>query len=94
MSQKPCTYDDNSISSLLQRLRPYDITKGEMIMILNLRPTNPVALNTVIEDMEDRFDQAAQEDIAAGIAEVLGQFPEEDAAEEGDDAMDTTESAR
>lgn len=94
LSQKPCTYDDNSISSLLQRLRPYDITKGEMIMILNLRPTNPVALNTVIEDMEDRFDQAAQEDIAAGIAEVLGQFPEEDAAEEGDDAMDTTESAR
>jgi hypothetical protein len=94
LSQKPCTYDDDSISKLLQRLRAYEITKGEMIMILNLRPTNPVALNTVIEDMEDRFDQAAQEDIALGIGEVLGQFPEDDGAEEGDDVMDTTEPAR
>lgn len=61
-----------------------------MIMILNLRPTNPVALNTVIEDMEDRFGQEQQEDISAGIAEVLGQFPEEAVEEEGD-VMETTE---
>ncbi|KAI1867139.1 uncharacterized protein JN550_007191 [Neoarthrinium moseri] len=94
LSQEPCTYNEQSISRLLERLRPYEITKGEMIMIVNLRPTNPVALNTVIEDMEDRFDQSQQEDISAGIAEVLGEFPEEDEEPEGNqgDVMETTEA--
>jgi hypothetical protein len=92
LSQKPSTYDDLSITRLLERLRPYDITKGEMIMILNLRPTNPVALNTVIEDMEVRFGPDQQEDISAGITEVLGQFPEEEGAEDDQgDVMDSTE---
>jgi hypothetical protein len=92
LSQKPSTYDEQSISRLLERLGPYEITKGEMIMILNLRPTNPVALNTVIEDMEVRFGQEQQEDISAGITEVLGQFPEEEGAEEEQgDVMETTE---
>ncbi|KAH6656838.1 RNA polymerase Rpb4-domain-containing protein [Truncatella angustata] len=89
LSQKPSTYDEQSITKLLEKLRPYDITKGEMIMILNVRPTNPVALNTVIEDMEVRFGETEQENISAGIAEVLGQFPEDEAAEE--DVMETTE---
>ncbi|KAK6084193.1 RNA polymerase III subunit C17 [Seiridium cupressi] len=92
LSQKPSPYDEQSISRLLERLRSYEITKGEMIMILNLRPTNPVALNTVIEDMEVRFGQEQQEDISAGIAEVLGQFPEEEGTEEDQgDVMETTE---
>ncbi|KAK6081355.1 RNA polymerase III subunit C17 [Seiridium cupressi] len=92
LSQKPSPYDEQSISRLLERLRSYEITKGEMIMILNLRPTNPVALNTVIEDMEARFGQEQQEDISAGIAEVLGQFPEEEGTEEDQgDVMETTE---
>lgn len=63
-----------------------------MIMMLNLRPTNPVALNTVIEDMEVRFHQDQQEDISAGIAEVLGQFPEEEDGAAEEDIMETTEA--
>lgn len=64
-----------------------------MIMILNMRPTNPVALNTVIEDMEVRFGPEQQEDISAGIADVLGQFPEEEGGADEDqrDVMETTE---
>ena len=42
-------------------------------MILNLRPTKPENLNTIVEEMEDRFDEAAQLDIVNAIAEVLGQ---------------------
>ncbi|KAK6189233.1 ribose-phosphate pyrophosphokinase [Pestalotiopsis sp. IQ-011] len=93
LSQKPSAYDETSISRLLERLRPHEITKGEMIMILNMRPTNPVALNTVIEDMEVRFGPEQQEDISAGIAEVLGQFSEEEggAVEDQQDSMETTE---
>jgi hypothetical protein len=85
------TYDANSIPKLLARLRKYDITKGEMIMIINLRPTDPPMLNTIIESMGDRFDEEEQLDIVAGIAEVLGQFeveedPEEMEGEEMDEA--------
>ena len=57
-------------------------------MILNLRPTNVPTLNAVLEDMEDRFTPEQQEDIVAGISEVLGAF--EPPPEEGG-AMETTE---
>jgi hypothetical protein len=96
LSQKPLTYDSKSINKLLERLRDYDLTKGEVIMILNLRPTTVETLNTVIEDMEVRFDGDQQTDIVTGIIEVLGQFELEPSAEETEpgNVMDTTETGR
>jgi hypothetical protein len=41
-------------------------------MIMNLRPTKPENLNTIIEEMEGRFDDDQQMAIVAAIAEVLG----------------------
>lgn len=42
-------------------------------MILNLRPTKPENLNTIIEEMEYRFPKEEDQDrIVALIAEVLG----------------------
>jgi hypothetical protein len=41
-------------------------------MILNLRPTKPESLNTIVEEMEDRFPDEQQNEIVAVIAEVLG----------------------
>ncbi|KAI2632103.1 HRDC-like protein [Hypoxylon sp. NC1633] len=77
LSQKPPPYDTSVIPVLIRRLRPYQITKGELIMLLNIRPANIPVLNTVIEDMEDRFNNDQQEEILGIIAELLGQFPEE-----------------
>lgn len=91
LSQKPLPYDPASIPVLLQRLRPYKITKGECIMVINLRPTGSEALNTVLEDMEARFSEQQQEEIINIVIEVLGQFPPP--AEDGD-AMETTEDGR
>ncbi|KAK7949116.1 uncharacterized protein PG986_010002 [Apiospora aurea] len=90
LSQEPPTYDDESIAKLLKRLRPYEIQKGEMVMIMNLRPVNIPMLNAVLEDMEERFTAEEQEDIVAGVEEVLGKFPPK-AQEEGD-VMQTTEN--
>lgn len=77
---------------LLERLRPYDLSKGEVVMILNLRPANVVALNVIVEDMADRFDEAQQEELVTIITDVLGAFePAEEALQEngeGDVAMD------
>lgn len=53
-------------------------------MIVNLRPASVAALNTVIEDMTDRFDEEQQEAIVTAIAEVLGTFPEVAEAEDGE----------
>ena len=42
-------------------------------MIMNLRPTKPENLNTIIEEMEDRFpDDEQQQKIVDIIGEVLG----------------------
>lgn len=92
LSQKPLPYDVAAIPELLKKLKAYNISKGECIMIVNLRPTGTVVLNAVLEDMEGRFTEQQQEEIVNIITEVLGAFPEEEkAAEEGDeDTMETT----
>ncbi|RYP82113.1 hypothetical protein DL770_005677 [Monosporascus sp. CRB-9-2] len=89
--EKPPPFDAAAIPALLQRLRVYQISKGEFIMIFNMRPTNIPTLNAVIEDMEERFTQDEQEDIVNGIAEVLGSFPPPPEEDGEGDAMQTTE---
>lgn len=83
LSQDPITYRQDSIGELLKKLRPYELAKGELVMILNLRPASVAALNTIIEDMTDRFNDVKQEEIVNIIAEVLGSFPQEAGQEEG-----------
>ena len=62
--------------TLMQRLKPYDLTKGELLMVLNLRPSDLGFLDCVIEECDERFTGEQQVEILAVIAEVLGQ-PEE-----------------
>lgn len=57
-----------------------------MIMIFNLRPSSIAALNTIIEDMEDRFDEERQGEIVAIIADVLGKFPQDHSPEQDEKA--------
>ncbi|KAH6604883.1 hypothetical protein Trco_006590 [Trichoderma cornu-damae] len=92
LSQKPSAYDPGCISRLLERLSPYELSKGEVVMILNLRPASVAALNTIIEEMGERFSDEQQEEMVTIVLEVLGQFKEsgpnangnaDDAAEAG-----------
>jgi hypothetical protein len=41
-------------------------------MIMNLRPAKPENLNTIIEEMEGRFDDDQQMAIVDAITDVLG----------------------
>lgn len=81
LSQRPITYDATTIGHLVERLRDYDLTKGETIMIINLRPDNPAVLAACVEDAESRFDEEKQQEILAIIEEVLGPLPVKEAAE-------------
>lgn len=87
LSQEPLPYTEGCISRLLERLRPYNLAKGEVVMIINLRPASVAALNTVVEEMSERFNEEQQEAMVNIIAEILGQFPaaEEGAEEDGAD---------
>lgn len=77
LSQKPLPFDTTALPTMMKKLRPYQISKGELIMIFNIRPTSTAALNVVLENMEDRFSPETQEEILGVITEVLGQFPQE-----------------
>ncbi|KAK2607753.1 hypothetical protein N8I77_006405 [Diaporthe amygdali] len=79
LSQKPITYDASSIGRLVDKLRDYDLTKGETIMIINLRPDNPAVLAACVEDAESRFDEDKQQAMLAIIEEVLGPLPVKEA---------------
>jgi hypothetical protein len=73
LGSKPFPYNERTIKTLLERLRPWDFTKAEVLMILNLRPTKPENLNTIVEEMEERFpEDELQNEIVGVIAEVLG----------------------
>jgi hypothetical protein len=73
LGSKPFPYNERTIKTLLERLRPWDFTKAEVLMILNLRPTKPENLNTIVEEMEERFPgDELQNEIVGVIAEVLG----------------------
>lgn len=92
MSQETITYTPDCIARLLERLRPYELSKGEVVMVLNLRPTSIAALNSVIEDMTDRLEEDQQLDVLAAVAEILGEF-DPPAPKKTDDDVDMNDAA-
>ena len=61
-------------------------------MILNLRPASVAALNTILEDMSDRYTEDEQEQMVSIISEVLGRF-EEPAEAQGEEDVAMEEAA-
>ncbi|KAI9790546.1 MAG: hypothetical protein M1816_005053 [Peltula sp. TS41687] len=68
----PSRYTKDTIRDLFNALRPYNLTKAELLMILNLRPQNVGVLDTIIEEMDDRFKHGEEEEILRLIGDVLG----------------------
>jgi len=75
LAQQPSRYTPESIAELLARLRPYDLAKGEVIMLFNIRPQTIAQLSIILEDMSSRFPQDQQESILEIVTEVLGHYP-------------------
>jgi hypothetical protein len=84
LSQKPLTYTPGGIAQIIKRFAPYELSKGEVVMILNLRPASIAALNTIIEDMPERYSDEQQEEMVNIVAEVLGQFEVAEEEENGE----------
>ena len=81
-------YSAEALHELFKKLREAnlqsDLSKGEMLMIVNIRPTNVAVLNTVVEDMLERFTEDEQQKIIDIITETLG-FDESAEAAEGEE---------
>ncbi|TVY56221.1 DNA-directed RNA polymerase III subunit rpc9 [Lachnellula cervina] len=88
---QPIPYNDGTIRTLLKELRRWEITKGEVIMMLNLRPTTLENLNSIIQEMEGRFGEEDQTGILDVITRVLGK-PDGDAERQA--MADTTEGLK
>ncbi|RMJ08628.1 hypothetical protein CDV36_011763 [Fusarium kuroshium] len=79
LSEDPIPYTEGCITQLLERLRPFNLAKSEVIMIINLRPSTPPVLGSALEDMYERFTAEQQEEMVTIIAEVLGPFGQQEA---------------
>lgn len=73
LGNTPLPYNTNTIRTLVERLRPYDLAKAEMLMIFNNRPTHISHLCYLIEEAGQRFpEEETLWEIINIIAEVLG----------------------
>lgn len=77
------------MAALVERLRPYSLSKAEVVMLFNLRPQSVANLNTSVEELEERFTLEQQEAIIEIVVDVLGRFGAADgeSAAEGDVSM-------
>ncbi|EPE06274.1 rna polymerase iii subunit c17 [Ophiostoma piceae UAMH 11346] len=75
LSEQPVKYSADAVTSLVERLSSYDLAKGELIMILNMRPATPAQLHACIEEVESRLSEEQHSEILDIVADVLGHPP-------------------
>ncbi|KAK1761383.1 RNA polymerase Rpb4-domain-containing protein [Echria macrotheca] len=72
-------YSPEALPRLIERLSEEnfgsELTKAELLMIFNLRPSNNAVLSTTIEDMIERFTEEEQARLVEVFTEVLGSNP-------------------
>lgn len=61
----------DQIKSLLTRLQCYDLTKAELVMIINLAPEELGLLDCLIEECDLRFSDDEQQGILEVVRDVL-----------------------
>ncbi|KAJ2745857.1 hypothetical protein GGI20_001803 [Coemansia sp. BCRC 34301] len=82
------TQSAEQIDSLKKGLSDCDLTKAEILQIINLRPTKAVELHLIIEECEERF---VMEDLEYIIDEIKSALPRADDDDNGE--MDVDEAA-
>ena len=78
-------YNTTLIRSLLEALRPYNLEKAEMLMIINLRPSSAAELATIVEEAEERFPEEGKLDEIVEIIKNIMWADGEDAPKRGFD---------
>ena len=80
LEQTPCVQQTPTIiSQMCEKLKSFDLRKKEILQILNLRPTTPVELQLIIEDLETRLTDTQSNEL---IEIIKNHLPSTDAAEQ------------
>lgn len=60
-------------------LQPFGLTRAELVQVLNLAPASAVEVHLIVEDCEERLDEARVEALIAVVGRYLAR-PAADAA--------------
>lgn len=82
LSQQPTKYSPGAIQKLVKELKEFQLTKAEMIMLINMRPQTESTLHCCIEEIESRLDEEQQQAILNAVNNNLGNFPPKAEADE------------
>ncbi|KAJ2160573.1 hypothetical protein GGF46_002169 [Coemansia sp. RSA 552] len=83
LGSTPCTTQSGEqIAQLKAGLAGHGLTKAEVLQIINLRPRKLVELHPIIEECDERFEEAGLEDLLGLILEALPRDDDEEEAEE------------
>eukprot|EP01117_Protostelium_nocturnum_P014865 TRINITY_DN5703_c0_g1_i3.p1 TRINITY_DN5703_c0_g1~~TRINITY_DN5703_c0_g1_i3.p1 ORF type:complete len:156 (+),score=68.57 TRINITY_DN5703_c0_g1_i3:76-543(+) len=61
------TVSPQDVKKIGLAVKPYDLTKGETLQILNLRPKSVSALSVIVEEIADRLDSEQTEQLLEDI---------------------------
>ncbi|ODN06618.1 DNA-directed RNA polymerase III subunit RPC9 [Orchesella cincta] len=64
LQRTPCIVQSPEIiEEFLTKLHPYNLTKAERLTILNTRPSQPVDIQAIVEESEERLTESQIEEI-------------------------------
>lgn len=90
LEQTPCNYQTPVIiKQLYEQLKPFQLKKNEILQILNLRPTTPVELQLIIEDLETRLTESQSNDLIELIKNQLPPIGGVEKTEETEERMES-----
>jgi len=60
----PCiSQSPEAVQVFVERMKPYNLTKPEKLAMLNTRPTQPVEIQAIVEESEERLTETQIEEI-------------------------------
>ncbi|KAJ1960745.1 hypothetical protein GGI12_003642 [Dipsacomyces acuminosporus] len=85
LSKTPCAKQSaEHVASIRDQLFEYELTKAEILQIINLRPKIAVELYLIIEECEIRFAMSDLEEILRIVDSTLPAEEEEEQEQEGE----------
>ena len=76
LEKTPCKLQNEEvIRDFLVEVAPFNLTKGEKLQLLNLRPSTPVEIQLIIEESEERLKTDEElEKLLAIVAGARGRY--------------------
>ena len=75
LEKTPCKLqNEDVIKQFLLDVAPFNLTKGEKLQLLNLRPSTPVEIQLIVEESEERLrtDEELEQ-----LIEIVAKIPED-----------------